>query len=188
MFKESFLRVFFKGRGKVTKEELVMASQNGDDEAFYLLIDANKEKLYRISFSYLRNEGDSVEAIQEVTYKAYTQIKKLKEPKYFDTWLIRILINYCLNELKRRKRTIFKIIELKTVEDNTERLSVEEALETLDQKYQTIIILKYFNDLTIHEIAEIMNRPEGTIKTWLHNALLKLRLYFGKDGEMINVQ
>ena len=66
-------------------ESLVVAAKQGDDEAFYMLIDENKAQLYKIAYSYMKNEVDVLEAIQETTYKAYMKIRKLREPKYFST-------------------------------------------------------------------------------------------------------
>ncbi|MEX2104755.1 MAG: sigma-70 family RNA polymerase sigma factor, partial [Bacilli bacterium] len=87
-------------------ELMVHAAKNGDDDAFYRLILDNKEKMYRIAYSYFKNETDALEAIQEVTYRAYVRIKKLREPQYFNTWLIRIMINYCLDEMKKGNRFV----------------------------------------------------------------------------------
>lgn len=174
-----------KGRRKVETETLISKAKSGDDHAFYELITMNKEKLYKIAFSYLRDETDSLEAIQEVTYRAYTKLNKLKEPKFFSTWLIKILINYCTDELKRRKRTVFKPVEDHPTNelDKDARYDLEQAVDQLDTKYKTVIILKYYQDLTITDIAAILERPEGTIKTWLNKALKELRKGLREDGE-----
>jgi len=165
---------------------LIIRAQEGDSSAFYLLIDQNKEKLYRIAYSYLKNEVDSLEAIQEVTYRAYIKLKNLREPKFFDTWLVKILINYCNDELKRLKRTILKELDISQASESTnivDRQIILEALDRLDPKYQTVIILKYFNDLTIEDTAKLLNRPIGTVKTWLNKALTDLRKTLKKEGE-----
>lgn len=164
-------------------ENLIIAAKQGDEEAFLKLIHENKIKLYRIAFSYLKNELDSLEAIQEVTYRAYIKIKKLRNPKYFNTWLIRIMINYCIDEIRKKNKVIYKEIEIKSFDDSSSNLSIENAIEILEPKYKTVIILKYINDYTIQEIAKIMQRPEGTIKTWLNKSLKILRKYYGKDGD-----
>lgn len=167
-------------------ENIVTAAKQGDEEAFLKLMYENKTKLYRIAFSYLKNELDSLEAIQEVTYRAYIKIRKLRNPKYFNTWLVRIMINYCIDELRKRNKMIYKEIEFKSFDVSTSNLSIENAIEILEPKYKTVIILKYINDYTIQEIARIMQRPEGTIKTWLNKSLKLLREYYDKDGEFEN--
>ncbi len=169
-------------------ESLVLAAKKGDDHSFYQLMESNKIKLYKMAYSYLRNEIDSLEAIQETTFRAYKKLRSLKDPKYFNTWIVRILINYCMDELKRRKRTIVKDVETAVNSNmNMNKIEIEQALDYLQTKYQTVIILKYFQDLTIHDIADLLKRPEGTIKTWLNKALKELRKYLGEDGESLYV-
>ncbi|GAE47233.1 sigma factor [Mesobacillus boroniphilus] len=87
-------------------QELVHRAKKGDEAAFYDLMQLHKVRLYRIALSYLKNSEDAVEALQEVTYRAFRSIRRVKEPQYFTTWLTRILINYCNDELKKRKRIL----------------------------------------------------------------------------------
>jgi RNA polymerase sigma-70 factor (TIGR02954 family) len=165
-------------------ETLIEDAKRGNDDAFYQLMDGHKSRLYRIAYSYLKNEADALEAIQETTYRAYSQINKLRNNQYFGTWLVRILLNYCTNEYQRRKRFFPLETQKKepSVKENDDmRLTLEQAVSDLEPKYQQIIILKYFEDLTLTEVARVMNRPEGTVKTWLHKALQTLRLKIGKE-------
>jgi len=167
-------------------EERVRLAQEGNDEAFYELVSRDKEKLYRIAFAYMKNEADALEAIQETTYRAYSKLKKLKEPKYFNTWLIRILINYCIDEQKRKKR-VLPLMHAADAADGNEidhrKFGLELAIERLEPKYRHIIMLKYFHDLTITEIAQVLECPDGTVKSWLNKALKGLREFVGKEGE-----
>jgi RNA polymerase sigma-70 factor (TIGR02954 family) len=172
-------------------EVLVRAAKRGDHDAFYKLIQVHKITLYKIAFSFLNNEEDALEAVQEVTCRMYIKINKLKEPRYFKTWLIRIMINYCSDELKKRKRTIPHDFnrehsrELLSAEPpiSMENLNIENALKQLEPKYNQVIQLKYLHDLTIADIARILNCPEGTVKTWLNKALKRLRAFMKKEGE-----
>ncbi|NIK69199.1 sigma-70 family RNA polymerase sigma factor [Paenibacillus sp. BK720] len=173
-------------------ELLVAAARRGDDAAFYSLITQHKEKMYRIAYSYLKNETDALEAVQEATCRAYMQIRKLKEPEYFGSWLIRILMNYCADEAKRKTRRAYGQQAVAAALDPhaangesslLERVMLESAVEQLDANYQKVIQLKYYHDLTITEIARTLQKPEGTIKTWLHKALGGLRQRLGKEGE-----
>lgn len=167
---------------------LVLRTKKGDETAFYSLMMNHKEQLFKIAYSYLKNEQDALEAIQEVTFRAFKHIRKLKEPDFFSTWLIRILINHCNDELHKKKRLEMKADfreELAFTVDNLSRIEMEEALDTLDEKYRQIIILKYFHDLKIKDIAALLECPEGTIKTWLNKALKELRKYL-EDVEGTN--
>jgi RNA polymerase sigma factor, sigma-70 family len=177
----------------VGNELLVAAAKRGDDAAFYSLITQHKEKMYRIAYSYLKNETDALEAVQEATCRAYMQIHKLKEPDYFGSWLIRILMNYCADEVKRMARRNERQQEAAAVLDPhaasgesalLERVMLESAVEQLDENCQKVIQLKYYHDLTITEIARTLQKPEGTIKTWLHKALGGLRKRLAKEGEL----
>lgn len=85
-------------------EDLVNKAQHGDDQAFYALISQNRNKLYGTAMQYLRNESQALEAVQEVTCRVYLKLNTLKNSEYFSTWLIRVMINYCLDELRRQKR------------------------------------------------------------------------------------
>jgi RNA polymerase sigma-70 factor (TIGR02954 family) len=164
---------------------LLKAAKKGDSDALFKLITLQKEQLYRIAFSYLKNEQEALEAIQEVTFRAYKNIKKVKEPKYFSTWITRIMMNYCVDELKRRKRFLPNNAEVETAsitEENDNRISMEAAIQTLEPKLQEVIILKYIQDMTIEQIADALGHPSGTIKTWLYKALQLLRKQLTKEG------
>ena len=136
----------------MTTEERVAAALNGDDDAFYDLVGAEKERLYRIAYAYLKNEADALEALQEATCRAYLKLRKLKEARYFHTWLIRILIHYCIDEQKRKRRML-PLYELpETLAQDLaldEKLSLELAIDRLQPNYRHIIILKYYEDMTL---------------------------------------
>ncbi|WP_223067509.1 sigma-70 family RNA polymerase sigma factor [Paenibacillus caui] len=173
-------------------DQLAAAAKGGDESAFYELMQRHKVQMYKIAFACLGNEADALEAMQEVTYRAYLRIGKLREPKYFGTWIVRILLHYCADERKRRSRR-YAAGELlggkeSAYEHNDEsayldKVLLEAEVSKLVDPYQQVIRLKYYQDLTITEIARRMDHPEGTIKTWLHKALRGLRLRLVKDGE-----
>lgn len=159
----------------------------GDGEALYLLILDIKGKLYRIAYSYLKNEEDSLEAIQETSYRAYLKIKNLKHPEFFKTWITRILINYCCDEIRRKKKfTNYKIDEASSYDsDRVKELTIKDYLNSLDEKYREVIVLKYFEEYKVKEIAYIKNIPEGTVKTRLKRglAILEKELERGEFNE-----
>jgi RNA polymerase sigma-70 factor (TIGR02954 family) len=166
------------------ENQLAKKAIAGDEYAFLQLIKRYKVDLYKIAFSYLKNEEESIEAIQEVTYRAYKNLSKVKEPSYFKTWLIRIMINYCNDQFNKKKREVSNDDFLLTqgVTENHVALEIEEALLSLDNRSREIILLKYFQGLKIKEIALVMECPEGSIKTWLHRALESLRAKLDEKG------
>ena len=105
-------------------ENIIMKrTQEQDDEAFIKLIDTCKEKLYRIAFAYLKNEQNSLDAVSQSVYKAYMYMNELKTPKYFNAWIIRILINNSNFILKHDNKVIY-------IEDYNEINNTNESLDT----------------------------------------------------------
>ncbi|MCH4826324.1 sigma-70 family RNA polymerase sigma factor [Planococcus halocryophilus] len=160
----------------------------GDEEAFIDLLHIHKESLLRTAFAFLKNEHDVLEALQETTYRAFKKIHTLKEPSYAKTWLIRIMINYCQDQLKKDKRLVRSGNEIdSSVSDNLTQIELQEALSALSPNDQKLIHMKYFQDIKIKEIAAIEKIPEGTVKSRLHKTLRMLRKYFEDKGEIDHV-
>ena len=169
------------------EREWAAAACGGDESAFQGLISANSRKLYGIAYSYLRNEADALEAVQETVCKAWVKCRRWKEPEAFVPWLIRILINCCIDEQRRRK----KVLPLASVMPqgaaemvSVSKLDLEAALEQLQPKFRHVLTLKYYQDMTLTEIAKVLDRPEGTVKTWLHQGLKQLRGRMDLGGEL----
>ncbi|MFC0190164.1 sigma-70 family RNA polymerase sigma factor [Fictibacillus aquaticus] len=169
--------------------ELSIKAINGDDEAFLGLMQLYKIDLYKTALSYLHSETEAIEALQEVTYRAYKSIRSLKEPSYVKTWLIRIMINYCNDVLKKKKRLVFDdgLLAAQGVSENHSEMELKDAMLALDDRSREILTLKYFHDLKIKDIADTMQCPEGTIKTWLNKALKSLREKLEEKGGSLNV-
>jgi RNA polymerase sigma-70 factor (TIGR02954 family) len=170
-------------------EQLAKKAIKGNDEAFLQLIQTYKVDLYKTALSFLRNEEEALEAIQEVTYRAYKGIRKLKEPSFFKTWLIRIMINYCNDQLKKQKRVVSneEVLDSIGVSENHSEMELRDAMLGLEDRSREILTLKYFHDLKIKDIAETMQCPEGTVKTWLNKALKALREKLEEKGGNLNV-
>lgn len=168
----------------VSNLELTKRAIDGDDEAFLQLMFHYKVDLFKTAIAFLKNEEDAIEAIQEVTYRSYKNLSSIREPAYFKTWLIRIMINYCNDELAKRKNIILnnELLEKKEVIDDDISLQLEEAMVHLDDRSREILTLKYFHGLKIKEIAKTFECPEGTIKTRLYKALRRLREILDEKG------
>lgn len=163
--------------------DLAKRAKKHDTQAFLLLMDLYKETLYRTAFSFLKNEHDAIEALQEVTVRAYKKIHTVKEPKYMKTWLVRIMMNYCQDQLKYKQRfTVSQELHEIGAELNFTHLEIEEALSKLPDAGQRLIHLKYFQDVKNKDIAVSENIPEGTVKSRLHHALKALRKYLSEEG------
>jgi RNA polymerase sigma-70 factor (ECF subfamily) len=169
----------------MNEEELVIAAQSGDNEAFYNLVSSYSENLYNIAYCYLRDKQEALEAVQETTCRAFVKLKKLKQPQYFKTWLTRILINYCIDEQKRRKKVVPLFQEEHSKEDSSreESIAIESAIDELKPEYKHVILLKYFQDMTIPDIANVLDCPEGTVKSWIHRGLKQLKNSLNREGD-----
>ncbi|WP_245890034.1 sigma-70 family RNA polymerase sigma factor [Rummeliibacillus pycnus] len=161
--------------------EMAKRAITGDEEAIVALLKVNEDKLYRIAFAYLRNEQDAIEAIQELTYRTFKKIHTVKNPAFIHTWLVRILINICLDMKKKQVKLIYKeSIEI-SYDPDDKQLEMANLIEQLPIEQQELIYLKYFQDLKNDEIAKIKNIPEGTVKSRLHATLKRLRKLIGKE-------
>ena len=168
--------------------EIVKQAIAGDDDSFIIVMQNHKETLYRTALAFLKNEHDALEAMQEVTYRAYKKIHTLKEPAYLKTWLIRIMMNYCQDQLKKNKRMVIDEHLIDTLSTNdVSKLELTEALSTLSNEEQQLIYLKYFQDVKIKDIAILENIPEGTVKSRLHKIMRTLRQHFSEKGEVDHV-
>ncbi|MEK4523322.1 sigma-70 family RNA polymerase sigma factor [Psychrobacillus sp. FSL W7-1493] len=166
-------------------EELEIAKKaiQRDEQAFLQLMQMHKAALYRTAYAFLKNEHDAIEAMQEVTFRAYQKIHTVKEPNYIKTWLVRIMINYCQTQLKKNKRFLSSdFLQEQRYDENSSYLDIEEAISTLSEKEQQLIYMKYYQDSKIKEIAEIESIPEGTVKSRLHKALKSLRDFLTEKG------
>ena len=168
--------------------ELAKRAIKRDEQAFLNVIHLHKETLYRTAFAFLKNEYDAIEAVQEVTVRAYKKIHTVKEPNYLKTWLVRIMMNYCQDQLRLKKRYISseQLHEIGTSENYT-FLEIEEALAALPDKEQRLIHLMYFQNTKIKDIAIVENIPEGTVKSRLHKTLRTLRSFLSEKGDADHV-
>lgn len=163
--------------------KLVQRAKKGDDEAFEQLIRSVREKLYRTAYAYVRNEQDALDIYQEAIYTAYVTIKKLKKPESFTSWITKILMFKAIDFIRKESRhfstddeEVFStLIEPENVDDIMHAMDLSVAFKYIGPKVKTIIMLRYYHDLSVKEIAIIMNVPEGTIKSHLNRAKKELK-------------
>ncbi|WP_031515845.1 sigma-70 family RNA polymerase sigma factor [Desulfofalx alkaliphila] len=140
-----------------------------------------KENHYRLAYSYVRNTEDALDVVQESIYKALSAKNSLKDTAYLKTWFYRIIVNTALDFLRRRKR--LKVAEEGTLIsldggalDHYQDIDLRRALDALPADYRSIIILHYFEDLRLEDVAEILDKNVNTVKTQLYRTLKRLRL------------
>lgn len=143
-----------------------------------------KARLYRTARLYLGSDSAAVDAVDEAVYKGFLSCKKLKQPEFFDTWMTRILLNVCSDELRRRKRetTLRELPE--TAAEEFDALPLKEAVERLPRELRAVIVLRYFAGYTLAETAEILKLPPGTVSTRQRKALSLLRLELTEEVQL----
>ena len=146
------------------------------NEEFATRVESIRLKLYKTALTYLGSESLALDAVDEAVYKALCGKWRLRQPAYFDTWITRILINECHNELRRQKR-YHPLDELpETAAEEFDALPLKEALRRLPKDLKDIIILRFFGGYTVAETARTLQIPAGTVATRQRRALQLLRL------------
>ena len=144
-------------------------------------IKENQKKLYKIAYTYTKNQDLALDIVQEAVTKALENIHKLKQEEFVKTWFYRILINEALQTVKKNKKIIeYELMENETStqnnEDNiVENIDIYNRIEKLNDKLKTVIILRFFENLKIEEIAVITNTNTNTVKSRLYKGLNEIK-------------
>ncbi|MEK4191306.1 sigma-70 family RNA polymerase sigma factor [Paenibacillus sp. FSL L8-0494] len=154
----------------------IKKAQKGDHEAFTRLFRQLESQLYRLAKTILLKDEDCADALQETTLKVYKGLANLKQPKFFKTWVIRILINECNQLLRMRERTIAvaEIPEEPVVSyvhfEDSGNVDLQSFINQLDESLRLAIVLFYYDDLSIKQIADVLDISEGAVRARLHRA------------------
>ncbi|WP_102275560.1 sigma-70 family RNA polymerase sigma factor [Cytobacillus massiliigabonensis] len=159
----------------------------GNSSSFEKLILAHKLMMYRVSRTILSRDEDCADAIQEAIMKAFLNIHTIREPRYFKTWLIRILLNEC-HQLHRKRKNLIPIEGLGepvSKDYGYEKVEIEQLLDVLPLEDKQILKLFYIEDLSVHDLALILDIPENTVKTKLRRAREKMQKSLAQDKEVM---
>lgn len=151
----------------------------------------DQQRAYRLAYGYLRSREDALDAVQEAVASGLERLDSLREPQRLRTWFTRILVNECLDMLRRRKRRggdasldadpgLMPALP-DGAERSTETLAVYQAVEELPPKLRTVVLLRFFEDMTLAEVAESAGCTLSTAKSRLYRALGILRLKLGEE-------
>ncbi len=140
----------------------------------------DRERFYRIAYTYLREHDGALDVVQNAILQAFRKLPGLREPRYMRSWFYRILLNESLSELRRRRKRAGEIsIEYVDLPDErpnpAQTREVFELIRRLPEKLQTVVILRYYEELKLDEIARITKTNGNTVKTRLYQALKYLR-------------
>nr|WP_304941491.1 sigma-70 family RNA polymerase sigma factor [Clostridium butyricum] len=156
-------------------------------------LEKSRDKLYRFAYCYVKNEDDALDILSEAVYKGYISFHKLRDEKYFETWMIRIIIN-CANDFFKKtnkyvyldEHNIENIKDINTSLSMEDRMDLYDLMDRLPDDEKTIIILKYFQELNFREISEVLSLPENTVKSKLYRTIKKLNKYLKEDEVKFN--
>lgn len=155
----------------------IKRAMNGDKQAFINIIEEHKIALYKVMKAILQNEDDVCDAMQETLIDIYENIHKLQKEKYFKTWAIRIAINECYHIIRKQKINQDKIVKIQTEtvaqekeNSSIEKTDIEIAISKLDKDLRVVVVMYYYNNLKVNDIAEVLQIPAGTVKSRLSRA------------------
>ncbi len=140
------------------------------------------ESFYRLAFTYVKNEHDALDIVQESIYKAIKSAKTLKDTTYIKVWIGKIVVNTSLDLLRKKQKEV-SLVEWKEESacDRYQDLDLQNYIKELNKKEQTILLLHYFEGHTLKEVASCMGEKESTIKSLLYRGLHKLQKRMKED-------
>lgn len=169
------------------EQHLIQRAIAGERVAFELLADLYRPALFNLAMRMLRNQEDAHDAVQETLVKGFRAIRDFQPDRPLKPWLFRICSNCCVDSVRHRKRDGGSIEnheyalcdESQDLEEhasgNYRSTAVHDAVQKLPAKYRDIILMRHFRHMDVNEIAMALNKPEGTIKSWLFRARALLK-------------
>ena len=161
---------------------LISRARDGDQEAFRQLVERYQGAVYNLAYRMLGDPGDAEDAAQEIFVRIYRQLGRYDPARKFSTWTLAIATNYCIDQLRRRRMQLVPLENIipwaRAREAGPEgeaitqeqRDEVQRLIARLPEKYRAPLVLRYFDELSCAEIAEVLGMPEGTVKTQIHRA------------------
>lgn len=167
----------------------------GDQDAFADIVEIYSNSIYQLGYRMLGNRHEAEDIAQEAFIRAYVNIKSFNQDLKFSTWLFRIATNLCIDRIRKKKPDYYLDAEVSGTDGLTmysqlssntplpetelESLELQESVQKeilkLPEKYRSVIVLKYIEELSLNEISEILDLPLGTVKTRIHRGREALR-------------
>ncbi len=168
------------------EEEAIRRSQEGEHNAFRFLVERHSRVLHGTAYLMTQDRTLAEDMAQEALLLAWRGLPSFKGGTNFRAWLLRILVNRTISERRRRRMPETEVLEEVHMQTDSnqneemalreeERLSVARALEALPQEQRETVVLRFYSDLTVPEVARALGCREGTVKSRLHRAMARLR-------------
>jgi RNA polymerase sigma-70 factor (ECF subfamily) len=183
---------------KVSDRELVLHLQDGSLEALGTLYDRHRRLVYRTALAITSDTDSAADLLQDVFLRLHRFAKNIDPSRPLEPWLYRMTTNLAYDWVKRRKRWPRPLDDLaewlvgtgknppyETVERNDEWRQVQKAIADLPLTQRIVVALYYLNDLSLQEIADVLDVPVGTVKSRLYYGRLALKKNLGLDKEMV---
>lgn len=161
---------------------LIERAGEGDQAAFGALVERYQNAVYNLAYRMLGSPEEAEDAAQEIFVRIYRQLARYDPGRKFSTWVLTIATNYCIDQLRRRRMQFVPLENIipwararetgpeGAALDREARDEVQRLLRDLPEKYRAVLVLRYWQDLSCAEIADVLKLPEGTVKTQLHRA------------------
>lgn len=154
-----------------------MISEKKKREVIEQLLLQNYNKYYRLAYSYVHSDSDAGDIVQNGAYKAILNSHKLKNIEHAETWLYRIMLNEIFANFREKESASLEEISYEQgKEDTYENVDLQKAINTLEKKDKAVVVLRYFEDRKLEEIAEILEENLSTVKSRLYRSMKKLRV------------
>ena len=177
----------------MTDEQAIRLSQNGDRDAFRHLVERYKDTLYGTAFLMTGDRTAAEDHVQEAFLSAWRGIRRFQRGRPFKPWVVRVLVNAVVSHRRRRSPSTAPLEEAEQTKDpsdvvesmmaGTRHETVRGALSRLSPEHRQVVVLRYFADMTVPEVAQSVGVREGTVKSRLHRALGRLREELEKSCE-----
>jgi RNA polymerase sigma-70 factor, ECF subfamily len=176
-------------------KERIKQVKKGDQNAFAEIVELYKDKVYQLCYRMLGNPHEAEDIAQEAFIRAYTNIQSYDSNKKFSTWLYRIATNLSIDRIRKKKPdyyldaevaggeglTLYSQVaaDVTLPEEEVQYVELQEIIQEeilkLPDKYRSVIVLKYIEELSLKEISEILDLPINTVKTRIHRGREALR-------------
>ena len=156
------------------------------EQQFVQLLQQNKEKYYRLAFAYTKNQQDALDIVYGAIVRAMQKLHTIKKREFMDTWFYRILINESVSFLRRSQNIIYfdELPQLADQQPDTDQhIALYSAIDRLSPELKTIVILRFFEDRPLKEIAALTSTNLSTVKARLYRALKILKIEIGSQDD-----
>ena len=173
-------RIVMTENRTLSESEVIKQVKKGNREAYQVIVERYMQRAYYIALGFVRNSQDAMDISQDSFIKAFRKIKRFDSEKSFFPWFYKLLKNLCLDHIKRRSRVReIPLDEARVLKEEREDREMKEILwrgiEKLSFEQKEVIILRYFQQFSYKEIAEITSKPVGTVMSSLYYAKKRLK-------------